>query len=76
MAWHFCQNAAGACVLGLVTIRIGFLRCCMIDNRRLQSVGVSGVNVISQAYERSHAFESCLDNKSICVWNGGVADRT
>ena len=45
---HFCQKAAGAEHFGLVTIRIGFLRCGRMDKSRLQSVDVSGIYVRSQ----------------------------
>jgi hypothetical protein len=44
---HFIQKAGGARHFGVVTRRIGFLRCCRIDKSRLQSVGDSGVKVIS-----------------------------
>jgi len=57
---HFCQKAGGALHFGVVTIKMGFLRCPKIERRRLQSVPVSGVKVRSQLYARSHAFESCL----------------
>lgn len=40
---HFCQKAAGAEHFGVVTIKMGFLRCPKIDKRRLQSVDVSGI---------------------------------
>jgi hypothetical protein len=45
---HFCQKALGAEHFGVVTIRIGFLRCPKIDRSRLQSVEVSGIYVRSQ----------------------------
>ena len=67
IAWHFCQKADGVLVLGVVTISIGFFKCCMIDSSRLQSFGVSGINVISQEYDMNQAFESCFVRTSICV---------
>jgi hypothetical protein len=61
MRLHFCQNADGTAHRGPVTISVGFFRCCRIDRRRLHSFGESGVNIISQVYATSQAFESCLD---------------
>jgi hypothetical protein len=67
MIRHFNQNAEGARHFGVVTIRMGFFRCCRIDKRRLQSVGDSGVKVISHEKERNQARDSCLVRRRIDV---------